>query len=230
MSKSDNLKDFVTDIADSLRTKKGTTEPINPQNFSKEILNLPVVGNEKFRAIVDRTITEVTAEDLQGVTSIGSNAFYRCMGLTSITVPNSVTSISRSAFEYCINLTSIIIPDTVTIIEPYVFANCTKLTSVTIPDSVTTIGEGAFVYCKDLTNLTIPNSVTSIGSNAIHIGLSTNKATIRMLSTTPPTIQSTTFDSTKLEKIIVPVGTAETYKGQTNWSSFADYIVEEVAA
>jgi hypothetical protein len=41
------------------------------------------------------------------VASIASNAFYRCLGLTSITIPNSVTSIGNSAFSGCSDLTSI---------------------------------------------------------------------------------------------------------------------------
>lgn len=40
MAKNDNLKDFVTDIADAIREKKGTTDLINPQDFSDEIRNL----------------------------------------------------------------------------------------------------------------------------------------------------------------------------------------------
>ena len=41
-------------------------------------------------------------EKTYSVTSIGYCAFYRCSGLTSVTIPNSVTSIGRDAFEYCI--------------------------------------------------------------------------------------------------------------------------------
>lgn len=40
MSKGNNLTDFLVDIADTIRAKKGTTNPINPQDFSTEIGNI----------------------------------------------------------------------------------------------------------------------------------------------------------------------------------------------
>lgn len=40
MATTDNLQDFLTSIADSIRTKKGTTEQINAQNFDTEIESL----------------------------------------------------------------------------------------------------------------------------------------------------------------------------------------------
>ena len=40
MSKADNLKDFLTDVADAIRAKKGSTDLINPQDFSSEIASL----------------------------------------------------------------------------------------------------------------------------------------------------------------------------------------------
>ena len=38
MAKTDNLSDFLTDVADSIRTKTQTSEPINAQDFSDKIL------------------------------------------------------------------------------------------------------------------------------------------------------------------------------------------------
>ncbi len=100
------------------------------------------------------------------VTSIGGSAFYRCSGLTSVTIPNSVTSIGYYAFYGCSGLTSVTIPNSVTSIGYYAFYGCSGLTSVTIPNSVTEIGYYAFYGCSGLTSVTIPNSVTEIGSSA----------------------------------------------------------------
>ncbi len=109
-------------------------------------------------------IKEVVIED--GVTSIGSYAFYNCTGLTTVTIPNSVTSIGEGAFEGCTGLTKVTIPDSVTSIGTEAFYGCTGLTTVTIPDSVTSIEAGAFFGCTGLTTVTIPDSVTSIKASA----------------------------------------------------------------
>lgn len=83
-----------------------------------------------FSALVDRSITEVTAEMLDGVTEIRDYAFY-----------------------YCDSLTSISIPDSVTIISWYAFYGCSSLASVTIPNSVTQISSSAFAQCSTSTEL-----------------------------------------------------------------------------
>lgn len=57
MSKANNLKDFLIDVADAIRAKKGSTDLINPQDFSSEIASLSS-GLE----IVDMTETTATIE------------------------------------------------------------------------------------------------------------------------------------------------------------------------
>lgn len=44
MAKNDNLKDFLKDVADAIRDKKGTTGLINPQDFSAEIASIQSGG------------------------------------------------------------------------------------------------------------------------------------------------------------------------------------------
>ena len=111
-----------------------------------------------------RGLTKVSIPN--SVKTIGNWAFYRCTGLTTVTIGNSVTSIGNRAFYSCTSLTEVSIPNSVKTIEFRAFEGCTGLKTVTIGNSVTTIGESAFYSCTSLTEVSIPNSVTSIGSGA----------------------------------------------------------------
>ena len=100
------------------------------------------------------------------VTSIGSVAFWNCLNISSVTIPNSVTNIGASAFDYCISLESVTIPNSITSIGDYAFRGCVKLANVTLPNGITSIGESVFEGCDNLTSIIIPESVTNIGGFA----------------------------------------------------------------
>jgi hypothetical protein len=110
----------------------------------------------------------VTFQETSSLTSIGDYAFESCSGLTSVTIGNSVTSIGDYAFDSCTGLTSVTFQETssVTSIGYSAFSGCSGLTNIVIPNSVTSIGDYAFEGCSGLTSVTIPNSVTTIGDSA----------------------------------------------------------------
>ena len=99
------------------------------------------------------------------VTTIGENAFWGSMGITSIEIPNTVLSIEKNAFYGCKKLSTIVIPSSTTSIGDYAFQSCEKLVTVSLSNSLTTIGERAFEGTA-ITSVIIPKSVNSIGKAA----------------------------------------------------------------
>lgn len=161
MSKANNLTDFLTDVANAIRTKKGTNATIDPQDFSTEIANLPS-GGGKLVDLVEKTLTEITADDLTGCTTIGTSAFSAQYQLKSATLPNTVTTIGSSSFANCRHITEMVIPDSVTTIDFSAFQGVSNLVKVTLGSGVTTINSAAFssdtklieVYNKSALSLT----------------------------------------------------------------------------
>lgn len=134
-----------------------------------------------------------------------------------------LTELKKYAFDNCTSLTSITSLGQITSIEDYCFRGCSGLSSITIPSTVTTIKSYGFADCTGVSSITIPSDVTSIGEKAFQ-----NVTSIKIKAMTPPSINSDTFTSGKITSITVPVGTGAAYKAATNWSSFADIIVEGV--
>ena len=125
------------------------------------------------------------------VDTIGNNAFYGCVGLTSIAIPYGVSSISNYAFSGCTNLSFINIPGTVTSIGYYAFYNCVSMTTASIGNSVTNIGCGAFAGCSSLSMV--------------------------YCMAPPPTIDASTFDPTV--NFYVPCNYVTNYRSTTYWEN-----------
>lgn len=110
-------------------------------------------GAYNLASVVDRTVTEITAEDLEGVTTIGDGAFANCSELTSIEMPSSVSSMGSSSNQdlYFIG----------------VFRNCIKLASVRLSANIEQIYSATFFGCTSLTNLVIPEGIKILGGNGL---------------------------------------------------------------
>ena len=135
------------------------------------------------------------------MTSIGSSAFYKCSGLTSVTIGNSVTSIGSFAFN-----------------------GCSGLTSVTIPNSVTSIGYSAFLDCSALTSVTIGNGVKSIRSEAF--ANCSELLDVYCYAEKVPSTKSDAFNDSPIADatLHVPDASIDSYKATAPWSSFGKIV------
>lgn len=115
-----------------------------------------VVKNSNSQITGDIVIpASITVEGVEySVTSIDNNAFYSCVEITSVVIPNSVKSIGDYAFTTS-GLTSVTIGNSVETIGTRAFAHNSQLTSVIIPKSVKSIGEFAFGRNLAMTSMTV---------------------------------------------------------------------------
>lgn len=83
-------------------------------------------------------------------------AFYNCVNLNGLTIPDGVMGIGYQAFYGCTSLTGVTIPDSVTKIGDQAFEGCTSLKYATVGKGVTSIGYRVFGECESLESITLP--------------------------------------------------------------------------
>lgn len=120
------LTEKLTNIGNAIREKTGKTELLTLDEMPKEIGSISgggggSDGKELLRSLVDRSVTRITAKDLEGLTVIGDDAI-----------------------EHCDNLVYLEIPDTVTTIKPYGVSSNQNLKNFTIPENCLKISNQAF--------------------------------------------------------------------------------------
>lgn len=218
MAKNNNLKDFLTGVANAIRNKKKTTDLIDPQDFEIEIETIqtgtdtsdatataddirldktaygadgkmtgtisdydgssePTSGKSLFAQLVDGSISEVTADDLEGAVTINQYAFAFEANLKSITMPSHITTIASNAFSDCTSLSNIIMPNTLRVINDSAFAFTKNLKTVKIPDSVTTFGSSVFSG-SGIVSIVIPDNVVTIGPRLLYQCSELNSVTL----------------------------------------------------
>jgi hypothetical protein len=98
-------------------------------------------------------------------------------------------------------------------------------TEVIVGDDITEIGLESFFNVNSegiLTSATIGTGIQSIGLQTF-VG-NENMTSITIKATTPPTVQSNSFDNANNCPIYVPAASVDAYKAAANWSTYASRI------
>jgi len=171
--------------------------------------------------------TAITSAAINGVSSIGSNAFYSCSNLTDVDIDTSVKTIGPRAFRGCTGLTKVQLPEGllsigewafyscsglrsvdfprgVTSIGPYAFYECTALAGDLILDCLAALGEKAFYNCRSLTSITLSGSLRNIPSYVFY--LCKGLETVRIPESVTAISEYAFYECTALTEINIPCG------------------------
>ena len=201
VSQGDGLEEFATDVETIVPPINTVVEAANTSleaslgsgSGSSTLITKTITANGEYSAIDDNALgySSVTVNVSGGGVDFSNDptsfTLLKNIRNLDVVIPNGITSIAKDAFNSCYGLRSVIISNTVTSIASQAFSRCTALTSIIIPDSVTSIGDNAFNNCTGL-------------------------ETFKFVSTSPPTITSTTFSNVPTTCVFyVPTGTLSAY-------------------
>ena len=155
-----------------------------PDDESDDYVDYDIFDHYELSSDIQKVVIE------EGVTYIGTDAFYDCSELETVIVPSTVEGAGYNAFEgtewldnqpdgivYVGGLAyqrkgndnlfeNVVFKDGTLYIRDKLFSNLDNLKSVVIPASVKTIGEYAFASCENLETVTIGAGVTFIDETA----------------------------------------------------------------
>ena len=127
------------------------------------------VGDNAFKGVTGLSAVDYGAT----LESIGANAFYGCSGLTKLDLPKTVKSIGNYAYYGCNNIAGDFeIPKSCEYIGNWAFGHkcestAVKFTNLVINNKIKSIGDYAFYGCSAMTGeLLFPSTLENIGEFA----------------------------------------------------------------
>ena len=132
-----------------------------------------------------------------------------------------VTRVGSNAFYYCTEVTSVSFPTSLNAIDDYAFYENYNLKVVELPEGLTTIGVWAFGYVGGAiggVKVVLPSTLTSIGECAFQTSNSISVVTSKIL--TPFDINENVFGSGTSAFLLVPSNTKSAYQALAGWNVF----------
>jgi hypothetical protein len=230
---AENIVELLTDVADAIREKKGSTEPINAQNFADEIRSIEGGGGGVPSEVKDsngsgiQNITSLSFDD--SVVAIAEYAYSRCRNLKEIVFNEGLTSIGSFAFEESINITSINLPTTISKLGIRCFAKIGELRTLTIPvDAPIQVLPTNMLWNNSLlAKFIVPKNINKVDGYAFEGCSALVYIDFSHLTAIPTLPSSTPFSGVTNAKFIVPDALYDEWISATNWANFADRIVKD---
>ncbi|GMQ59813.1 hypothetical protein AN1V17_42130 [Vallitalea sediminicola] len=101
-----------------------------------------------------------------GVKYLQEMSFSNNKFIKKINLPNSIIGIGKGAFFNCVKLQIVLLPDSIRELNHMIFANCQSLWYIKLPNHIISIPWKTFINCYSLKEIVIPNSVKVICSGA----------------------------------------------------------------
>ncbi len=123
-----------------------------------------------YRAVISPPPWEVwedyilSVEVLEGIETIGDDAFCLLRNIKTIKLASSVKEIKSGAISICDSLTDVYLSEGLLTIGPGAFSSCKSLEIINIPASVTSIDSSAFSDCRALTDIHVSDESESYAS------------------------------------------------------------------
>ena len=167
------LDSGMLSVADAIRAKAGTTDPLAwPDGFATAISGIETGGGDSAGSVIDKSVTNITSNaaevgqyafygcemlktaSFQMATKIQGGAFVGRKALVSVSAPNATEIRSDVTNYFRLDMDGNYEKDTIG-----AFSGCTSLATVDFPAAVT-IGSTAFSSCANLTTVNFPMAET----------------------------------------------------------------------